>query len=79
MDADIIEYVGVYQRRLTSSAQFPFLPVGASHNESDGVVTKQPIRRYSISCNLEGFKCRLEHLSKELTVRLTVDIFMPST
>jgi len=56
----------------------PPLPVGASHNDSDGVVTTLFVRRYSTAYNLEAAKCRWEHLPYELTVKLAVDIFMPN-
>jgi len=53
MDADITQYTDVYTRHLTVMSHVPPLPAGASHNDSDGVVTTLFVRRYSTAYNLE--------------------------
>jgi len=52
MDADVTEDTRVFQRRLTRLRHVPPLPVGASLNDSDGVITTLFVRRYSTAYNL---------------------------
>ena len=69
MDAYITEDTGVYQRSLTLMAHVLSLHVGASHNDSDRVVTKLTVRRYCTSCNRTYSNITLTVFSADRTDR----------
>jgi len=59
-----MQYTGVYPRHLTHTSHVPPLPVGAFHNESDGVVTARFVCRYSTVCSLGSLNVPLAALTK---------------